>query len=1214
MDSIQAQNTAQLSTLLRQHKDVIFKYPWFLKEALSYAAQNKDNKSIKTIIDQLSDPGLFQIFTKDNKPLGIFLFGTMHILPYEAIPQHIEKQIRWIAQQQDSVIFSEKEDDFYNNNPLKKNVLFWDPTQQIKIDMDAYRQAIKNIYSIDSEDSIYKEEETAQEAFKNACAQEEERLKTLYNNWNNENIIKILTTELLSNESIDALLKKKQTAEYDKAQAIEVLLNKGIKSMESFLPVITKEDLMEAWAQQLPETVQQKVRESTQGYKITLSDVHPNYLATIIAGLVTLKEKLINMYAPFLYNDLDGDISDLFPLTAVKKSLDTLTLRQQHECNPGYETLLPVSDTIGKELWFSGDIDAKVKGIFEKIINQAISASGQEKIALHQMFTHPIVFDYLFFNPIVNKTYTGNYLNSIDASTEENRNKVWWQEKILPLIKGKLAQQGNTPPVLIAYGAAHHMNTSDTGILNFIAKEPSLTLKKLAKNNDWIDCDIEATTQALKIAATAQFFKDNPSIDPNSIIENGSLNLADSHAKEKLSFLMAKGFQFDSVKEIWNIHHVSFEVMQQMLSHGLSPQLLFLSLFDDSHGENSFMQMQWVFEKYNIDPQSIIKEQRLDLSGAHMEEKLAFLMEKELDFHDITWFNCSSQLSQETIDKLLARGLKPQWLFRGFFSSHNEHSLTQMKTLLEAHPNIDSNVVFIGHSLSLYGTQMDEKLAFLLSKKLDPNQIYQFSGINHLSPDYIHKLITVHQVSINTMIRSISNLYEQPESSWLEAVIKSINEQSKGNLINPDTLDTALHQALKENNNAGAMLLLEQYPALVNFANKENELPILASHRAKNNEGVRICTYFGTEKPFDGSLDQDIEGILSTLSRLQKKEPYGFQHQQPLAKFYNQGNSHNRDTLFVFVLGIDTSMIPDIQALSKPLIDHNYPVITLGDGELPTNLVNIEQALQALDTSSFKKINIVISAHGLNAKKHLKAYQKEEQSHHRIILNHSFTEKTEDLFKIFAQQFSKQSISILNYACYSGLSVEKAADSFKDHPQVAIIALSSKDLPTHTEEENKAIFSLDSKSLQDEIESFPNSIFKKYLDNMYSVNNLPVVYKNGVVYDARYILQHIDNHAPLLAYIAQQDQTFPLLQEGNKLDLNRYALALEPAKYSEKVFDTGMITLDNELSDYESMRETEYKKCLKNSYGDKLYCEEKFGKPNFGRLQKYLFDYWDQRH
>ena len=215
LDSISAQNTAQLSALLRQYKDIVLKYPWFLKDAVNYAVQNQDSKSIKTIIDEFADPGLFQIFTKEDKPMGIFLFGTMHVLLYEGIPQHIAKRIEQIAKTQDSMFFSEKEDDFYENNPLKKNILFWDPTQQIKIDMDAYRQAMKNFYSTDREDSFYKDEGTAQQAFKDACAQKEEQLKALYKDWTDENIIKILTTELLKNENIEAFIK---TTGHDKAQ------------------------------------------------------------------------------------------------------------------------------------------------------------------------------------------------------------------------------------------------------------------------------------------------------------------------------------------------------------------------------------------------------------------------------------------------------------------------------------------------------------------------------------------------------------------------------------------------------------------------------------------------------------------------------------------------------------------------------------------------------------------------------------------------------------------------------------------------------------------------------------------------------------------------------------------------------------------------------------------------------------------------------------
>lgn len=126
------------------------------------------------------------------------------------------------------------------------------------------------------------------------------------------------------------------------------------------------------------------------------------------------------------------------------------------------------------------------------------------------------------------------------------------------------------------------------------------------------------------------------------------------------------------------------------------------------------------------------------------------------------------------------------------------------------------------------------------------------------------------------------------------------------------------------------------------------------------------------------------------------------------------------------------------------------------------------------------------------------------------------------------------------------------------------------------------------------------------------MNNLPVVYRKGVMHDARYILEHIDDHQPLLAYIAHQDLEFPLHQKDNRLSLDSYALALQSVTSSQKDFDYGMITLDYQLRDYESMRETEYSQCLKDSYGNRQYCEEKFGKPNFGRVQKYIFEYWMQ--
>lgn len=141
-----------------------------------------------------------------------------------------------------------------------------------------------------------------------------------------------------------------------------------------------------------------------------------------------------------------------------------------------------------------------------------------------------------------------------------------------------------------------------------------------------------------------------------------------------------------------------------------------------------------------------------------------------------------------------------------------------------------------------------------------------------------------------------------------------------------------------------------------------------------------------------------------------------------------------------------------------------------------------------------------------------------------------------------------------------------------------------------------------------------NSIFDKYLLYMRSANNLPVLYRKGVMHDARYILEHIDDHQPLSDYITEQNPMFPLHQKDNRLSLDSCELALQPVTSSQKDFDYVMITLDYQLRDYESMRETEYSECLKNSHGDRQYCEEKFGKPNFGQLQKYLFEYWMQHH
>lgn len=73
------------------------------------------------------------------------------------------------------------------------------------------------------------------------------------------------------------------------------------------------------------------------------------------------------------------------------------------------------------------------------------------------------------------------------------------------------------------------------------------------------------------ISAMENLFADYPNTKPNSIIENGMLNLSSGNVEERLKFLITKGLKFDTVENLWNIHLVSLGVVQEMLNHGLSP-------------------------------------------------------------------------------------------------------------------------------------------------------------------------------------------------------------------------------------------------------------------------------------------------------------------------------------------------------------------------------------------------------------------------------------------------------------------------------------------------------------------------------------------------------------------------------------------------------------------------------------------------------------------
>jgi hypothetical protein len=349
----------------------------------------------------------------------------------------------------------------------------------------------------------------------------------------------------------------------------------------------------------------------------------------------------------------------------------------------------------------------------------------------------------------------------------------------------------------------------------------------------------------------------------------------------------------------------------------------------------------------------------------------------------------------------------------------------------------------------------------------------------------------------------------------------------------------------------------------------------------------------------------------TALTGDEPKESIKFDQDKSLINFYNPKNIKDRDEIFVILQGVNTSEFANKKAIIDPLINNGYPLILIGNGILPTNLLNIQHELVALDTDSFKKINVIILTHGYDSKKHFKKYQNEIKSHHRIEMNHLFTEKTRDLFIILKEKFPDKAISIVQYSCYGGLAIDDA-EIFGDNPNFDMVTFSPAELPTACADAKNVRFSEDANRLKEEIINFPYSFLQMYLKSMYAMDNYPIIYKGKRPHDVKSILTSIDNHERLKEYL--EEKNIPLLMNNEgRVKLDDYKS--KPYKDNhhiliKKEISNMVVNLDEPLHEEEEEYSNRYYECLENTYQNKDFCSKVHGEPRFGLLQYALFEFY----
>jgi hypothetical protein len=731
----------------------------------------------------------------------------------------------------------------------------------------------------------------------------------------------------------------------------------------------------------------------------------------------------------------------------------------------------------------------------------------------------------------------------------------------------------------------------------------------------------------------------NYEIDPNNLVKYGQLNLYGNHIEEKLKLLIGHGLDLNRISYLNAISSLSDAYFDELSKQEDKVCQLLLKLLLNSYAntpeeeKTSQARIKKLLES-GVNPNTLVEHGWLNLYGNHKDEKLKLLIGHGLDLNRISYLNAISSLSDAYFDELSKQGDKVcQLLLKSLLNSYantpeeEKTSQARIKKLLES--GVNPNSIFKdGFLVNLSRHAIEEKLELLIKHGLDLSKLVQISNISSLSVDFIKKLLADKKITSKKFFELVAydrkgKKLKKGDSKtyivWLQEISKLINESYSKELINPSTLDTLLHLSIKNNDINSAEDLLFEFPELVNFANIDDETPMSMSYRLGNINGMGICAYFGALKLYDDVPCSEISNFFKDSLAWQKNVL-----QKAIFKAYNL-NSSEKDTLFLIIAGAEIKRLIDPNNLIEPLLKNGVPTIIIGDGIAPISINAISAVLAEKYHAmvKFKKINVIVLAHGVDSKNYLTNYQ-DENSYHRVRLNSLFSEKTEDLFHIFNNILEeRQKASIFMYSCYSGLALQDGQSVFKHRSNVQVVTLSKPNIPTSSNDSNMEFYS-DPEKFSKELTDFPKSFINKYLINMYDENNAVGVYENGKIYFTDDLIKQIEEKY-FLEYLDYQNE-YKL--SDKKLDIIRNFGLMNSIFLEEPIYDEEYqkveqgdgemdecVCFDERNSEFKVNTEmntnnvrTAYAYCLEDSE-DNAYCKRVFDKPEFGLLQYHALRY-----
>ncbi|CAL7960908.1 exported hypothetical protein [Gammaproteobacteria bacterium] len=228
--------------------------------------------------------------------------------------------------------------------------------------------------------------------------------------------------------------------------------------------------------------------------------------------------------------------------------------------------------------------------------------------------------------------------------------------------------------------------------------------------------------------------------------------------------------------------------------------------------------------------------------------------------------------------------------------------------------------------------------------------------------------------------------------------------------------NTALHLALKYNNNNFAEAILTKYPNLVNIENAKQESPIYIADTCRNIDGVKLCLEFHPEQGnANNNCPQIFEKVRGTNSYYLSKNMF---------KFFQPEGGENKDKL-VIVLRLPDIFAHSTAADGSDLFyndDNHYfehfknskvPVLMIGNGKHSLSFQLIQESIERIKLP--EKIMFIIDGHG---------GIDQEGNHVTSFDNTQYKVKTKDLFTALKSIYKDKPIEVFLTSCHGGGAIK----------------------------------------------------------------------------------------------------------------------------------------------------------------------------------------------